>query len=99
MSEKTLVIQVLHEGRGGNMHDDDNNVIEFRRARIPRHKKVRELRRLLQQREMLRLEKERIEAMKKQWRPKLAWGSILLVSISFGTLLTVVALSVYAALN
>ena len=79
--------------------DDNNNVIEFRRPRTPRHKKVRELRRLLRQKEMLRLERERIEAMKKQWRPKVAWGSILLVSISFGTLLTVVALSIYAALN
>ena len=81
------------------MREDDNNVIEFRRPPASRHKKVRELRRLLRQRELVRLEKQRIEAMKKKWRPKVAWGSILLVSISFGTLLTVVALSIYAALN
>ena len=78
---------------------NDNNVIEFKLPNTPRRNKVRELRILLKEKERRRLERERLEAMRKQWAPKVKWSTVILLGLSFGSLLSVILLSVYAALN
>ena len=81
------------------MDKNDNNVIEFRLPNNPRRNKVRELRILLKEKERRRLERERLEAMRKHWTPKVKWSTVVLLGLSLGSLLSVIFLSVYAALN
>ena len=81
------------------MEKNDNNVIEFKLPEAPRRNKVKELRMLLKEKERRKLEREKMTALQKQWSPEISWSTILLATLSFGTLFSVILLSVYAALK
>jgi len=83
--------------------DDINNVIQFRASSNPRKKKLQELRAMLDEKErrkQLRQQQQaEIERLKESWKPKVEWGTVLIISISGSFLIGVALLGIYVALQ